>query len=395
MIFPAFLFQTVLLLELFYVTTATQSFSYSGSDQQYTVPNDVYTLEVRLWGAAGGAGFEHTSCCAGGSGGFTHCQLPVTPGETLTVIVGQGGMRQGPYGMSPTMYGGGGSAVGEYSENRGAGGGRSAIQRHNEDIVTAGGGGGGGAFAGGGGGYPTGQTAEGNGGKGGSQSGGGKAGQAGFPGSKYVGANAPIGVKNPGAGGSGGGGGYYGGGSASGYGAGGGSSYLGDCVGISSIYQNFDEYFPGGNIGLPRINSPGGHGYVVIAPVTGQPQPPTPSAEPSINYDTTTTLVVNDASSLTILLGSIIVTMVFTSLCFLGVFYVCRYQQNNRNKYSPTLFFAAATTTSFPTPSLASRWNILNRAGPFSHQYQMVPIGEAAVEVSPVAIITSDVMGKV
>jgi hypothetical protein len=158
----------------------------------------------------------------GGAGGQARGTLAVTPGESLTVIVGQKGSQ-----TAGTTYGGGGAGPGT---NIGAsGGGRTAIQRASSDLATAGGGGGfgrggGGIFDGGAGGGTTGSIGGGNDpGRGGTQSAGGAAG----------GGTATAGSSGQGGNGDnggGGGGGYYGGGGGwdgNGGGAGGGgSSYI-------------------------------------------------------------------------------------------------------------------------------------------------------------------------
>lgn len=67
--------------------------------QEFTVPAGVTQIGVHMWGAGGGG----ASCSAinrGGGGGYTTGTIPVTPGETLNVIVGHGG-------STPTACGGG------------------------------------------------------------------------------------------------------------------------------------------------------------------------------------------------------------------------------------------------------------------------------------------------
>jgi hypothetical protein len=217
----------------------SQTFTYTGSAQTFTVPACVTSVTCQLWGAGGGGG----DLGNGASGAYMTGTLAVTSGSALTIVVGQGGQ----VGTAASYGGGGGGGYGL----EGAGGGRSAIIVSGADVVTAGGGGGGGytynnaSPYGGAGGAP-------DGGNGGyskttittSAGGGGKtstltAGIAGVgnsalyngtAGSQYIGGagNGYLGAFP----GGGGGGGYYGGGggaggSTSGYcgGGGGGSSY--------------------------------------------------------------------------------------------------------------------------------------------------------------------------
>merc|ERR1719382_1643139 len=112
-----------------------QSFSYTSADQTFVVPSGVSSVSVELWGAGGGGG-EHGNCAgrhngdsAGGGGGYTQGTLAVTPGETLTIVVGGGG--QAGKGIA-SAYGGGGR-VGSGSYCAGGRGGRSAIRRGSSD----------------------------------------------------------------------------------------------------------------------------------------------------------------------------------------------------------------------------------------------------------------------
>ena len=78
-----------------------QIFTYTGAAQMYTVPAGVTTLSVKAWGAAGGGcNFDQNSAYTmtiegktvyhrGGFGTYVQCGLVVTPGQMLTVIVGQ------------------------------------------------------------------------------------------------------------------------------------------------------------------------------------------------------------------------------------------------------------------------------------------------------------------
>jgi len=208
------------------------------ADVTYTVPAGVTSINVELNGAGGGGG-SGSGTLSGGAGGRVTGTLAVTPGETLTVVVGIGGTRPTSYYPVVTGYGGGGSAGGISGVgDSGGGGGRSAIRRGGVDIVTAGGGGGaegsryyagglgGGTTGGSGGGFQNGE------GLGGTQTQGGAGGQGAnsSPGSLGIGGNASAyGAGFNGAGG--GGGGYYGGGSGNSSGSqpgggGGGSSYV-------------------------------------------------------------------------------------------------------------------------------------------------------------------------
>jgi hypothetical protein len=70
--------------------TDLRTFVYTGSIQYITVPLNVNRLNVSLWGAGGGSSTSNFVNFGGGSGGYTTCIVSVTPGETLTVIVGGG-----------------------------------------------------------------------------------------------------------------------------------------------------------------------------------------------------------------------------------------------------------------------------------------------------------------
>ncbi len=115
------------------------------------VPTYCHSATIKAWGAGGGVGVA-----PGGGGGFASARLSVTPGEELTVYIGQA-----PQFLKSS------------SRRSGAGGGGSAVVRGQTPLVVAGGGGGGGAgFVGSGG------------------SGGGGGGGAGGRGQDGVGRNA-------------------------------------------------------------------------------------------------------------------------------------------------------------------------------------------------------------
>ncbi|MBV2169342.1 MAG: hypothetical protein KUL82_11615 [Bdellovibrio sp.] len=225
-------------------TPGSKTFTFTGADQLFAVPTGCSSITVKMWGAGGGGvyaeGYVNTQ---GGGGGYTTGKLSVTPGESLTVIVGQGGQFNAN-GNSPATYGGGGATC--YA---GQGGGRSAIRRSGTELLTAGGGGGGGLFGNGGaGGGLSGQQGASSyyAGGGGSQTAGGAAGTyiygptQGKAGSQFIGGD---GSKVNGACSASGGGGYFGGGSSAiveepwayEFGAGGGGSgYLGSATSTST-----------------------------------------------------------------------------------------------------------------------------------------------------------------
>ena len=137
----------------------TTIFDFTGTNQFFVVPTGVTSLSVSMWGAGGGK--------SGGSGAFVSGLLTVTPGETLTLIVGGGGGFS--TGSTGNAFGGGGEgrgSVGVFTINSGGGGGRSGIRDSgNTEVVTAGGGGGGGnSTNGAAGGLAVGNSSEGGGG---------------------------------------------------------------------------------------------------------------------------------------------------------------------------------------------------------------------------------------
>ncbi|WP_052710351.1 glycine-rich protein [Azospirillum thiophilum] len=176
----------------------------------FTVPAGITLLKARFWGASGGSGSN------GGPGGFMEVDIPVTPGEVLTLVIPTAGSNSAagsPGGGAPGYLGDGG-------------GGYAVIRRGSTDLAIAAGGGGigdvglGGAGgpATGGDGVAAGTLGGSYGGLGGTQSAGGANGNSGGTTSgQYQGANYYQGGA--------GGGGYYGGGSGalqSGVGRGGG-----------------------------------------------------------------------------------------------------------------------------------------------------------------------------
>ena len=131
--------------------SGSTSFTTVGS-HSFTVPCGVTTLTVDAYGARGGLGdnFGFGGTNTGGLGGRALAGVTVTPGETLTVVVGgHGGDVQAP---APLNIGGAGGSNGGGdggSQTTGAGyggggGGMSNVDRAATHLVVAGGGGGGG-----------------------------------------------------------------------------------------------------------------------------------------------------------------------------------------------------------------------------------------------------------
>ncbi|MEV7004502.1 glycine-rich protein [Streptomyces sp. NPDC093982] len=214
-------------------------FTYSGGTQTITIPKGVTSMKATLLGASAYGPY-------GGRGGQATGTVAVTPGQKITVTVGQ----QGRYESGGRVFGGGGAGGAGCTDLCGsAGGGMSSLWKGAPNVagnalLVAGGGGGagnarpaqmrggdGGGAAGG-----TGQSHYGGGGGGATRNAGGNGGApfqcsfGGGSGSQFEGGNGSSGYES----GSGGGGGWFGGGGggcggvtqAYGGAGGGGSSYV-------------------------------------------------------------------------------------------------------------------------------------------------------------------------
>jgi hypothetical protein len=222
------------------------TFSYTGSNQTWTVPENVTTIFVEVYGAQGG---DHPNGFTGGNGGLVNGYMVVIPGSTLSLTVGgKPTTRTALYGFG----GNGGSCTSDNTKISNAGGGLSCISTafpislSNVIVVAGGGGAAASGFSGIGGaaGGSTGSDGIGNyggtptRGRGGSQTTGGAGGSQYDPNSSAPTAGSALkggngGIVNPStwSGGGGGGAGYYGGGGGAGGGnavgsGGGGSSYF-------------------------------------------------------------------------------------------------------------------------------------------------------------------------
>ena len=265
-----------------YQVASTTTYSYTGAYQTVTASTNWTHVFVQMWGA-GGAGGLGSAGLVGGGGAYVQGYLPVVPGDSFTLIVGQGGQYNaaGVAQQTDAQGGGGGSGT-----NAGGGGGRTAIQRNSTDIVVVGGGGAASGTAGTGGaatwsgiawdaGNYVRQTATyltSNAG-GGGQTIGGTSPTAAYNGGKALGGTTTI--ASAGGGGSGW---YGGGGSASGStGAGGGSSYADFLLAVTGYDAALStpgfslsplRAATGAGQGGAGIGAAGSNGLVYITPFT-------------------------------------------------------------------------------------------------------------------------------
>jgi hypothetical protein len=268
-------------------STARCTYTYTGSQQVFTAPRGLLSLELEAVGASGGSSRD----VAGGAGGTAQTTVRASPSHLVVEVGGPGG--DGSSGAGPGGFNGGGSGG---SDAGGGGGGASEVCtpgtnagcEHNVlsqlFVVAAGGGGAGGAnppgagdggpggmggmsganrtdamgmvvlFGGAGGG--AGKANPGNtgglGGSGGHATAGGTNGGGGQDGSRGgQGGNGGAGASNPfGApGGGGGGGGFIGGG------GGGGGACAGFCSGGGGGGGG-SSFAPGGSTGVAEAGTP-------------------------------------------------------------------------------------------------------------------------------------------
>lgn len=258
-------------------------FSFTGAQQAWTVPAGVNHVRIYALGGGGGGDTAGTPnpitgalptggpLTVAGLGAMVAAEVPVSPGEVLSITVG----GEGGSGGAGGGYGGGGPTGGAGGE--GGGGGASDVSRGSPSspMVVAGGGGGAGAGA---------TFSNGQGGSGGGLTGVAESGEEGLPNSGLPGAfgggggegatassggspgarggatagglgEGGKGGNSCGAGGGGGGGGYYGGGG----GGGGCGGESGGGGGGSSFVE------PGGTVVEAVPGFSGGNGGVVIA----------------------------------------------------------------------------------------------------------------------------------
>jgi hypothetical protein len=93
-------------------------FAISNSDEQrWNPPAGVTSITVEAWGA-GGAGGSHSG---GGGGGYIKANFPVSPGTSIIIMVGTGGLGEGKKTTvsvnSTTVFAGGGGKASESYED--------------------------------------------------------------------------------------------------------------------------------------------------------------------------------------------------------------------------------------------------------------------------------------
>ena len=139
--------------------TVTKTFNYTGTLQQAIVPAGTTSIDVHLWGGAGGGGGPDATLGGTGAAGHhvsaTGISMTSHVGKTITVAVGGGGAGGGrganaPGGTNGKSIAGYSGGVGGNSGPRGSsgsgggGGGATTVLIDGAEIATAGGGGGGG-----------------------------------------------------------------------------------------------------------------------------------------------------------------------------------------------------------------------------------------------------------
>lgn len=95
----------------------SQTFSYTGGTQNFTIPACIDTVTIQAYGAQGGSGGSKV----GGLGAIMQGKFPVAAGQVLTVVVGGKGID---------------------NSSTGSGGGGSGVHYNGTPLIIAGGGGG-------------------------------------------------------------------------------------------------------------------------------------------------------------------------------------------------------------------------------------------------------------
>lgn len=139
--------------------TEIKNFSYTGTQQTYTIPTGYTSFTFQVWGAQGG----NSTRCEGGKGGYSAGTLSATSGiSSIYVYVGgQGSCGPDSRGLAAGGWNGGGASWRGADPAAGGGGGTDIRVNGNtlyHRIIVAGGGGGGGEDPGDHAGYGGGET---------------------------------------------------------------------------------------------------------------------------------------------------------------------------------------------------------------------------------------------
>src|SRR5258705_356547 len=130
------------------MTHGMEMFNFTGGTQTFVVPAGVTQVRIDAAAAQGGSGETDDGLDDGGDGGEIEATIDVTPGETLTVVVGGKGISpKHDFEVAAGGFNGGGDA--RISEHAGGGGGGESDVRQgsgslDDRVVIADGGGGGG-----------------------------------------------------------------------------------------------------------------------------------------------------------------------------------------------------------------------------------------------------------
>ena len=110
-----------------------------GTTSNWVVPAGITMIRVQLAGAGGGSWSDGDSNNPSGAcGGFVIGEIPVTPGETLTIFAGQGGRGYGTSNTDPR--GGSGSYIARGATTLAAAGGGGGSRRGTSSADGNGGG---------------------------------------------------------------------------------------------------------------------------------------------------------------------------------------------------------------------------------------------------------------
>ncbi len=106
-------FTTTAVTEADTSTAGTNPIIAAGTFGSFTVPNGMTSVNIFAWGAGGGGqggsiseGSGRDCKAHGGGGGYSEGTLAVTPGQALTVVVGEGGLGFGNLNTASYSHGG-------------------------------------------------------------------------------------------------------------------------------------------------------------------------------------------------------------------------------------------------------------------------------------------------